>query len=86
MDYPPCAASVGVAEASDKANASKKPDPDDKEVYPSYAHDADPWEAHLAEIDALLDRTNKVSASEIPLLKRRSPLVCDPDQDEAEDV
>ena len=46
--------------------------------------DADPWRAHFAEIDALLDRTSKVLASETPLPKRRSHLVYDPELDEAE--
>jgi hypothetical protein len=54
------------------------------EAYPPYANDADPWQAHLAEIDALLDRTNKILAGETPLRKSRSHLVYDPDQDEAE--
>ena len=49
-----------------------------------YANDADPWKAHFAEIDALLDRTSKVLAGETPLPKSRSHLVYDPDQDEAE--
>ncbi|PVE23482.1 hypothetical protein DC522_15680 [Microvirga sp. KLBC 81] len=62
----------------------KPPDPEDDEAYPPYANDADPWKAHFAEIDALLDRTSKVLAGETPLPKRRSPLVYDPDQDEAE--
>jgi Protein of unknown function (DUF1612)/HTH DNA binding domain len=62
----------------------KRPDPDDEEAYPPYANDADPWKAHLAEIDALLDRTSKVLAGETPLPKNRSHLVYDPDQDEAE--
>jgi hypothetical protein len=37
----------------------------------------------LAEIDALLDRTNKVLAGGTPLPKSRSRLVYDPEQDEA---
>jgi hypothetical protein len=75
----------GVAdEISVRPKGKKKPDPDDDGAYPPYANDADPWKAHFAEIDALLDRTNKVLAGETPLLKRRSHLVYDPDQDEAE--
>ena len=49
-----------------------------------YANDADPWKAHFAEIDALLDRTNQVLAGETPLRKNRSHLVYDPEQDETE--
>jgi hypothetical protein len=62
----------------------KHPDPEDDEAYPPYANDADPWKAHFAEIDALLDRTNQVLAGETPLPKSRSHLVYDPDHDEAE--
>ena len=62
----------------------KGPDPDDDEAYPPYANDADPWKAHFAEIDALLERTSKVLAGETPLPRSRSHLVYDPDQDEAE--
>ena len=62
-----------------------KRDPDDEEdAFPPIANDADPWKAHLAEIDALLDRTGKVLAGEAPLLKSRSHLVYDPDVDETE--
>jgi len=61
-----------------------RPDPDDEAAYPPFAHDADPWRAHFAEIDALLDRTTQVLAGEMPLPKYRSPLVYDPDRDEAE--
>jgi hypothetical protein len=42
-------------------------------------------EGAFAEINALLDRTNKVLAGETPLRKSRSHLVYDPDVDEAED-
>jgi hypothetical protein len=73
-----------VAETSVTAKGNKKPDPEDEEAYPPYANEADPWNAHFAEIDALLDRTNKVLAGETPLPRSRSPLVYDPDQDEAE--
>jgi hypothetical protein len=78
-----------VAEqTSIRAKGSKKPDPEDDDAYPAYAHDADPWKAHFAEIDALLDRTSKVLAGETPIPKGRSHLVYDPDQDvgEAEDL
>jgi hypothetical protein len=61
----------------------KRPNPDDDEAYPPHANDADPWKAHFSEIDALLDRTSKVLAGEIPLRKSRSHLAYDPDQDEA---
>jgi len=59
-------------------------DPEDEASYPPFANDADPWQAHLAEIDALLERTNQVLAGETPLPKRRSHLVYDLDVDEAE--
>ena len=36
-----------------KAKGKRKVDPDDEEAYPAFANDADPWEAHFAEIDAL---------------------------------
>ncbi|MEZ0167075.1 RHE_PE00001 family protein [Microvirga sp. TS319] len=61
-----------------------KPDPEDDEAYLPFANDADPWKAHFAEIDALLERTDKVLAGETPLLKTRSHLVYDPDLDETE--
>ncbi|WP_230533769.1 RHE_PE00001 family protein [Microvirga roseola] len=61
-----------------------KSDPENEEAYPPFANDADPWAAHFAEIDALLDRTNKVLAGETPLPKSRSHLVYDPEVDEAE--
>ncbi|SCZ00195.1 RHE_PE00001 family protein [Microvirga guangxiensis] len=66
------------------AKKGKRPDPTDEESYPAFANDADPLKAHFAEIDALLDRTNKVLAGETPLPKSRSHLLYDPDQDEAE--
>jgi hypothetical protein len=74
----------GVADEASRPSKVKRPDPDDDEVYPLHANDADPWKAHFAEIDALLDRTSKVLAGETPLRKSRSHLVYDPDQDEAE--
>jgi hypothetical protein len=57
-------------------------------AFSTFANDADPWKAHLAAIDALLDRTSKVLAGETPLLRGRSHLVHDPDVDDAgnEDV
>ena len=73
-----------VAEEASVRSKGRKPDPDDDEAYPPYANDADPWKAHLAEIDALLDRTSKVLAGETPLRKNRSHLVYDPGVDEAE--
>jgi hypothetical protein len=73
-----------VAEQASVRPKRKKPDPEDDEAYPPYANDADPWKAHFAEIDALLDRTSKVLAGETPLPRSRSHLVYDPDQDEAE--
>jgi hypothetical protein len=76
---------IGPARGEGDLKRSKgKPDPDDEETYPPFANDADPWKAHFAEIDALLDRTNKVIAGETPLPRSRSPLVYDPDIDEAE--
>jgi hypothetical protein len=73
----------GVADETPRSKM-KRPDPDDDEAYPPHANDADPWKAHFAEIDALLDRTSKVLAGETPLRKNRSHLVYDPDQDETE--
>jgi hypothetical protein len=61
-----------------------KRDPEDNEAFLPFSDDADPWKAYFTEIDALLDRTNQVLAGETPLLKSRSHLVYDPDQDEAE--
>jgi hypothetical protein len=72
------------AEEKPSRSKGKRPDPEDDEAYPPFANDADPWKAHLAEIDALLDRTSKVLAGETPLPRSRSHLVYDPDQDEAE--
>jgi hypothetical protein len=73
-----------VAEDKSVRAKSKKPDPEDDDAYPLFASDADPWKAHFAEIDALLERTGKVLAGETPIPKSRSHLVYDPDQDEAE--
>ncbi|WP_246776956.1 hypothetical protein [Microvirga sp. VF16] len=72
-----------------KANAERprtktRPDAADYAAYPPFANDADPWAAHFAEIDALLERTSKVLAGETPMPRSRSHLVYDPDQDEAE--
>src|SRR3712207_6906425 len=39
--------------------------------YTTLFRSADPWKAHFAEIDALLDRTNKVLAGETPLPRDR---------------
>jgi hypothetical protein len=76
---------VGPVKAEElKAKGKRKVDPDDDDAYPAFANDADPWKAHFAEIDALLDRTDKVLAGETPLPKSRSHLVYDPDVDEAE--
>jgi hypothetical protein len=74
----------GVAGAGTVRSKGKQPDPEDEQAYPAYANDADPWKAHFAEIDALLDRTSKVLAGETPLPRSRSHLVYDPDVDEAE--
>lgn len=60
------------------------PDPDDDATYPPFANDADPWQTHFAEIDALLERTSTILAGETPIPKSRSHLVYDPDQGEAE--
>ncbi|HZA94335.1 MAG TPA: RHE_PE00001 family protein [Gemmatimonadales bacterium] len=73
-----------VAEEKPVRVKGKTVDAEDDEAYPPYANDADPWKAHFAEIDALLDRTSKVLAGETPLPKSRSHLVYDPDQDEGE--
>jgi hypothetical protein len=76
---------VGSVGAEGPAGSKiKRPDPNDDEAYPPYVNDVDPWKAHFAEIDAVLDRTSKVLAGETPLPKSRSHLVYDPDQDEAE--
>jgi hypothetical protein len=72
-----------VGEGQLQPNRGKR-DLEDEDAFPPFAHDADPWKAHFAEIDALLDRTSKVLAGETPLLRSRSHLVYDPDQDEAE--
>ncbi len=74
----------GVVDETSRPSKVRRPDPDDDEAYPPHANDADPWKAHFAEIDALLDRTSKVLAGETPLRRSRSHLVYDPDQDEAE--
>ena len=74
----------GLADEWAQALKVKRPDPDDDEAYPPHANDVDPWAAHFAEIDALLDRTSKVLAGETPLRKNRSHLVYDPEQDETE--
>jgi hypothetical protein len=66
------------AEEKPSRSKGKRPDPEDDEAYPPFANDADPWKAHFAEIDALLDRTSKVLAGETPLLRSRSHLVYDP--------
>jgi hypothetical protein len=72
-----------LVEEKPSRSKGKRPDPEDDEAFPPYAHDADPWKAHFAEIDALLDRTSKVLTGETPLLRSRSHLVYDPAQDEA---
>jgi hypothetical protein len=51
---------------------------------PVPAHDADPWTAQFADIDALLDRTSNLLTGETPILKSRSHLVYDLEIDEAE--
>jgi hypothetical protein len=66
-----------------KAKA-KHPDPDNDEAYPASANDADLLKVHFAEIDALLDRAERVPAGETPLPKCRPHLVYDPDVREAE--
>jgi Protein of unknown function (DUF1612)/HTH DNA binding domain len=87
ISYDGLAALRGIAPVKaeePKPKGKKKIDPDDDEAYPDFANDADPLKAHFAEIDALLDRTDKVLAGEMPLPKSRSHLVYDPDVDEAE--
>ncbi|WP_262273609.1 RHE_PE00001 family protein [Microvirga yunnanensis] len=74
----------GIGSEAPTASRRKRPDPDDDEAYRAFANDADPWKAHFAEIDAVLDRTTRVLEGETPLPKSRSHLVYDPDQDEAE--
>src|SRR4051812_14724811 len=46
--------------------------------------DADPWDGHFAEIDAILARTSKTLAGETPIPKSRSHLVYDLEVDETE--
>jgi Protein of unknown function (DUF1612)/HTH DNA binding domain len=75
---------LGPVKAEEPKSKAKKVDLEDDDAYPAYANDADPWKAHFAEIDALLDRTDRVLAGETPLPKSRSHLVYDPDVDEAE--
>lgn len=76
---------IGSGRGDHRSRPSKGgPDPEDDESYPPFANDADPWKAHFAEIDALLERTNQVLAGEIPMPMSRSRLVYDPDLDEAE--
>jgi hypothetical protein len=58
-------------------------DQDDEEVLVA-DEDDDPMKAHLAEIDALIERTSKVLAGETPLPKSRSHLIYDLEKDEAE--
>jgi hypothetical protein len=74
--------------AANQARPKARPDPDDELAYPPLANDADPWAAHFAAIDALLERTSQVLAGETPLPKHRSPLVYAPDEDDtaAEDL
>lgn len=74
----------GIASEASAPSKVKRRDQDNEDAYPAFANDADPWKAHFAEIDALLDRTSKVLAGETPLPKSRSHLIYDPDQDEAE--
>jgi len=81
------AALRGIAPAKaeePKSKSNKRIDADADEAYPPFANDADPWKAHFAEIDALLDRTDRVLAGETPLPRSRSHLAYDPDEDEAE--
>ncbi|MGF9764992.1 RHE_PE00001 family protein [Microvirga sp. 0TCS3.31] len=75
---------LGPVKAEEPKSKAKKVDLEDDDPYPAYANDADPWKAHFAEIDALLDRMDRVLAGETPLPKTRSHLVYDPDVDEAE--
>jgi hypothetical protein len=56
----------------------------DDDPFPPFANDADPWKAQFADIDALLERTNKVLAGETPIPKSRSHLVYDLEIDEGE--
>jgi hypothetical protein len=86
ISYDGLAALRGIApvKAEEPKSKAKKVNPDDDDSYPAFANDADPLKAHFAEIDALLDRTDKVLAGETPLPKSRPHLVYDPDVDEAE--
>lgn len=77
----------GIGPGREEGNHKRpkgKPDPEDDEAYMPFANDADPWKAHFAEIDALLERTDRVLAGETPLPKTRSHLVYDSDLDETE--
>jgi Tat protein secretion system quality control protein TatD with DNase activity len=67
----------GIDTEARTTSKHKRHDPDDEEAYPAFANDADPWKAHFAEIDAVLDRTTRVLAGETPLPKSRSHLVYD---------
>ena len=75
---------IGPVRGEGRDTPKGKPDPDDDAADPPLAHDADPWQAHFAEIDALLERTSTLLAGETPLPKRRSHLVYDLEVDEAE--
>ncbi|MXQ13383.1 DUF1612 domain-containing protein [Microvirga makkahensis] len=68
----------------DQGRRKRKPDPQSEDDDLSFANDADPWKAHFAEIDALLERTDRVLAGETPLPRSRPHFVYDPDHDEAE--
>ncbi|HEU6442772.1 MAG TPA: RHE_PE00001 family protein [Microvirga sp.] len=68
----------------DHGRRKGRPGPESEDAYLALDSDADPWKAQFAEIDALLERTDRVLAGEIPLPRSRSHLVYDSDHDEAE--
>jgi hypothetical protein len=69
-----CAGSSPVERMRRQSRKPKRVNPDDDKAYPAFANDVDPWKAYFAEIDALLDRRDRVLAGEPPLPKSRSPI------------
>ncbi|MCB8823209.1 RHE_PE00001 family protein [Microvirga rosea] len=70
---------IGGGEMAKLSRSAPRPD-EASELY----DDDDPLAAHLADIDKLLARTDKVLAGETPIPKSRSSLIYDPEEDQAE--
>jgi hypothetical protein len=75
---------IGIGQQEGAGKGAPQDAERDDDPFPPFASDADPWTAHFADIDALLERTSRMLDGETPLPKGRSRLVYDLEVDDGE--